>query len=111
MGRCGSVLRSGALSAAGSPGGEVPSLMPDPAPGFRRGRNPAASVPEERRQLRRDVQDAGRDVYGKPLAPPLCDPHAGGRRLSFRPAASKARFPRIAPCPGWCASVPIRLAP
>ena len=30
------------------------------------GRNPRRLSPEERRQLRRDVQDAGRDVYSKP---------------------------------------------
>ena len=47
--------------------GEVPSFMAD---GLRRdadeGRNPRRLSPEERRQLRRDVQDAGRDVYSKP---------------------------------------------
>lgn len=49
------------------PAGEVPPFMAD---GLRRdvdeGRNPRRLSPEERRQLRRDVQDAGRDVYGKP---------------------------------------------
>lgn len=29
-------------------------------------RNPRRWSPEERRQLRRDVHDAGRDVYGQP---------------------------------------------
>ena len=62
-----------ALGLQERPAGEVPSFMAD---GARRdsdeGRNPRRLSPEERRQLRRDVQDAGRDVYSKPPHhPPL----------------------------------------
>ena len=50
------------------PGGEMSSLMPDfpRRPDADEARNPRRLSPEERRQLRRDVQDAGRDVYGNP---------------------------------------------
>jgi len=50
------------------PGGEMSSLMPDfpRRPDVDEARNPRRLSPEERRRLRRDVQDAGRDVYGNP---------------------------------------------
>ncbi|WP_442769751.1 hypothetical protein [Zoogloea ramigera] len=49
-------------------GGEMSSVIPDfpRRPDADEARNPRRLSPEERRQLRRDVQDAGRDVYGNP---------------------------------------------
>jgi len=47
---------------------EPPAFMAEPArrPDMDDSRNPRRWSPEERRQLRRDVHDAGRDVYGNP---------------------------------------------
>lgn len=50
-------------------GGEMSSSFMTDAPRRQdvdEARNPRRLSPEERRQLRRDVQDAGRDVYGNP---------------------------------------------
>ena len=50
------------------PGGEMSSFMPElpRRPDADEVRNPRRLSAEARRQLRRDVQDAGRDVYGNP---------------------------------------------
>jgi len=53
---------------------QVPQRDLRGAPGADRGR----MSPDERRQLRRDIQDAGRDIYHP--ARPAPDPRRNGRR-------------------------------